>query len=433
MKILVWGTGIYAADFLDRYRFLPHADGFVSGKEPSDAFRSQYMQGKPWLSSSDLADLRFDILLIAVFDREYIREMLSACEKAGIPGEKIVVAADLESPSRTDRLNPAESFVFSLLMRPFLPFTAIRFTEEWRRYYYLHEAELPLKIQRLSGGLDAESVETVRLMIERKCRIMPLREHSEFFLNNVSALLTETERAFYAQSPGWEEKTRKEYALPTALPLDFSVFHFHSGLRFLPDAARDGLRGRAVIDGGAFWGDSALVFEKYHPSSIHSFDLMPSTITALERTVKDRGLFNVVPVNMGLGDEEGGEADFYYNPRYTMDGAASITGSRLTQNKEPIETRKIPITTIDAYARKNRLDVGLIKLDVEGVELRVIRGALETIRSFRPVLLISIYHTPEDLFEIKPLIESLDLNYHFMIRHLHPALDKEYMLIGYPA
>ena len=53
MKILVWGTGIYAADFLDRYRFLPHADGFVSGKEPSDAFRSQYMQGKPWLSSSE--------------------------------------------------------------------------------------------------------------------------------------------------------------------------------------------------------------------------------------------------------------------------------------------------------------------------------------------------------------------------------------------
>jgi FkbM family methyltransferase len=219
--------------------------------------------------------------------------------------------------------------------------------------------------------------------------------------------------------------------LSAELPLEFSVFNYHSGLCFLSQAARDSLRGRAVIDGGAYWGDSALVFEKYHPSSIHSFE--PMTIRLLERTVRERNLSNVIPINMGLGDEDGGEIDCYYHAQFAdamgMDASASV----IDKHNGHYDTQKIHITTIDTYALKNRLDVGLIKLDVEGVELDVIRGALETIRSSKPVLLISIYHMPRDLFEIKPLIESLGLNYHFMIRHLSIQLDNEYMLIGYPS
>ena len=438
MKILVWGTGIYAAHFMDKYEFLPYVDGFVSGKEPPEAFRDQYMQGKTWHHSAELANLSFDILLIAVFNQKYIHEMLLQCENAGVPSEKIVVLLDLEKPFRPEKLNPAQTVVFSLIKRQYVPFTSSSFTEEWRRYYYLHEAEIPAKIQRLADGMDAESVETVRLMIEHKCKMQPLNIYSKYFLANTSSLLTESERSFSMESSEWTEKVRTEYDLsPDLPPLEFSVFQFDCGLSFLPQTARESLRGRAVMDGGAYWGDSALAFEKYQPSSIHCFEPMPPTLQKLAQTVREKGLSNVVPVNMGLGEQDGQTLDCFYNARFMesmgMDSVASIYLHDQPRLDDEFKSVKVNLTTIDAYSEKNRLDVGLIKLDVEGAELSVIHGALETIRRFRPVLLISIYHTPRDLFEIKPLIESLGLNYRFMIRHLDVALDNEYMLIGYPA
>ena len=61
------------------------------------------------------------------------------------------------------------------------------------------------------------------------------------------------------------------------------------------------------------------------------------------------------------------------------------------------------------------MDVGLITVDVEGAEKDLLSGAIETIKSQKPMLFISIYHSVEDFFEIKPWIENLDLGYKFEI------------------
>ena len=42
-------------------------------------------------------------------------------------------------------------------------------------------------------------------------------------------------------------------------------------------------------------------------------------------------------------------------------------------------------------------------------------GAIETIKRDKPVLSISIYHTFDDFFNIKPWIENLNLGYKFKI------------------
>ena len=66
--------------------------------------------------------------------------------------------------------------------------------------------------------------------------------------------------------------------------------------------------------------------------------------------------------------------------------------------------------------KENKLKVGLLKIDIEGFESYLLQGAIETIKSQKPALLISIYHNGHDFFEIKPWLESLNLGYKFKIR-----------------
>ena len=74
----------------------------------------------------------------------------------------------------------------------------------------------------------------------------------------------------------------------------------------------------------------------------------------------------------------------------------------------------------DDFVRENGLRPGLIKVDVEGAEQQFLAGARETIRTMKPALLISIYHNGDDFFSIKPMLEELNPDYRFRIRH--PAI-----------
>ncbi|MFK0036581.1 FkbM family methyltransferase [Pseudomonas monteilii] len=60
--------------------------------------------------------------------------------------------------------------------------------------------------------------------------------------------------------------------------------------------------------------------------------------------------------------------------------------------------------------------VDLIKLDVEGAEAAVLRGAARIIGRNRPVLAVSLYHNPQDLWELPELLSVLCSNYRLHIR-----------------
>lgn len=68
--------------------------------------------------------------------------------------------------------------------------------------------------------------------------------------------------------------------------------------------------------------------------------------------------------------------------------------------------------------------VNFIKLDVEGAEALVLRGARHMIERCRPVLAVSLYHNPADIWELPELLFSLCQNYKFYIRqHCYNSFD----------
>lgn len=70
---------------------------------------------------------------------------------------------------------------------------------------------------------------------------------------------------------------------------------------------------------------------------------------------------------------------------------------------------------IDNYSFSS--PITFIKMDIEGAEYRALLGAKETIKRDKPRLAISIYHKPEDIFELPQLILSYNSEYRFAMRH----------------
>ena len=73
----------------------------------------------------------------------------------------------------------------------------------------------------------------------------------------------------------------------------------------------------------------------------------------------------------------------------------------------------VRVVRLDDYVKQNHIEAGVIKTDLEGFEMPFLRGALETIKKYRPILVLSIYHSADDFFFFFPFIESLNLGYRF--------------------
>jgi FkbM family methyltransferase len=68
--------------------------------------------------------------------------------------------------------------------------------------------------------------------------------------------------------------------------------------------------------------------------------------------------------------------------------------------------------------------VNFIKLDIEGAEKSALRGAKMTLQKHRPVLALSCYHHPEDLWALLDLLNELISDYKFHLRqHMFNSFD----------
>ncbi|MFA6490151.1 MAG: FkbM family methyltransferase [Candidatus Micrarchaeia archaeon] len=146
--------------------------------------------------------------------------------------------------------------------------------------------------------------------------------------------------------------------------------------------------GKVFIDAGANVGAFSLVAARMGARRIYAFEPLFPTYKVLCRNIIANGLSGkVVPINCALG-EAAGSGKLSYST--SCDGGASLValGSRR-------HAMQVKIRTVDGFmAKRGRLD--FLKIDVEGFEAEVLRGARKTLARFKPVLCFSAYHLPGD-------------------------------------
>ena len=133
--------------------------------------------------------------------------------------------------------------------------------------------------------------------------------------------------------------------------------------------------GHIALDVGANVGAYALLLGQWvgPAGRVFAFEPAPDVHAALARHILLNELEGVVqPVASALSDRE-------------TDAPLVLSGtsgeSRLAVPGDTGDVRSVPLTTIDRFCAREGLTPDFIKIDVEGWELAVLRGARHTIRS----------------------------------------------------
>lgn len=135
-------------------------------------------------------------------------------------------------------------------------------------------------------------------------------------------------------------------------------------------------KNKTIIDIGARKGNWYKQIAKFFPDeTAHLFEPTPNIVAKTQITFRHKN--NIKLHQIALSDQEG-TLDFHID--LELGGWSGLTKQR---NNGKYQTIKVQVKTLDSFNFDN---VGLIKIDVEGNELKTLRGAESTIKTSKPIV-----------------------------------------------
>jgi FkbM family methyltransferase len=181
---------------------------------------------------------------------------------------------------------------------------------------------------------------------------------------------------------------RGTFVVPNDAGSDDIVNHIVRGLVFegeIVDACSRFIpKGGTVVDVGANLGQMSIEFSRLvgPEGTVYSCEAQPSLIPLLRKNVERNGIAGSQVVFGAIGEESGGFAFF---PKPNLEEFSSYGSYPLPLEGQGSDADRVPRLSLDADFEFGRLD--FLKVDVQGYDLFVLRGAREQIRKFRPTIL----------------------------------------------
>lgn len=158
-----------------------------------------------------------------------------------------------------------------------------------------------------------------------------------------------------------------------------------------------------VVDLGAYTGDTVLAYINNYGADCYK------KIYCYEIT---KSVFEILKANTaGIRDIEcrmKGVSDVCGEMRLNLSAGGSSANSLSDSGADVVETVSLDSDIAEA--------VTLIKADIEGGEQRALLGAARHISNEHPKLLISVYHSNDDLWKIPQIIDGISDDYRYYLR-----------------
>ncbi len=165
-------------------------------------------------------------------------------------------------------------------------------------------------------------------------------------------------------------------------------------------------KGMNVIDVGAHIGAyTMLAAEKVgEEGKVIAIEPEPKNYQLLIKNIKLNNFKNVIPVKIALADHEGFKK-LYLHPFISADHSLALRKNEGFKENLYI---KIPVKTLDnLVAELNLNKVDIIKIDAEGSELPILRGAERTLNANPKVkIFVASYHYPEEMKEVSQFLNE---------------------------
>jgi len=155
-----------------------------------------------------------------------------------------------------------------------------------------------------------------------------------------------------------------------------------------------------ILDIGAFHGDFALLARAVNPhAAIYAFEPNPYTLPALRPTC-EKG--NIVLLEVAVAETCGSLPFVCAGEESTIvEPVASSNGTNQVSHVEAI--------TLDSWTAKAGVSPSLVKIDVEGAEAGILRGAQRVLHEHHPIILCEVLTDAAG----NEVMASLPKDYHF--------------------
>lgn len=174
-------------------------------------------------------------------------------------------------------------------------------------------------------------------------------------------------------------------------------------LRFLTALHRPG----TLVDAGAHDGLLTLPLSRLPGARVLAFEPLPAAFARLSAACA--GIASIQPVPQALGDEpgqltlsvpvvEGVRQEQWASLVKTFEGYGEHIGA---------EQVRVPVVTLDSFGLR---DLTAMKIDAEGAEYEVLRGARDTLLRCRPVLTLELEerHREGSTWAVPAFLDALD-------------------------
>jgi FkbM family methyltransferase len=151
-----------------------------------------------------------------------------------------------------------------------------------------------------------------------------------------------------------------------------------------------------IIDVGAYIGSYSLRYSTIPDSLIYAIEPIKSNFNLLSKNIQENKVDNVRYYNLGMSNKNG--KMFFGNPtkkqgwRFTLEDCkdkafSSVYADKVFKNKKIINGEYSVVQTIDNFVAKSKIKkVDFIKIDAEGHDLNILKGANKIILKYKPIL-----------------------------------------------